>query len=356
MPTPPPLSPSPPPHLLDADGTPLLGAWRYPLADVDLEDASVPTGRLGKLRLPPTLGRLRLKQWQHFALVNPRLVLTFAVVDVGYLRTSWCQVFDRVRGTRVEHERRLLRGDVRVARSLWDDETHFRAPGYRVEIRNQLQAKRHVATLEADAHSGQPALRAHIHMSHDPRRDEPLVVSLPVGRGRVMYSHKAVIPAEGTVRVGPETYALSAADTHAIVDVHKAHYPHHTWWRWATFATRLPDGRSLGLNLTHNLVEDADIYNENVVWLDGRAHRLPGALFEFDPSAAEEPWHVGTRDSAVVLTFRPRGRRSEDLTAGPIRSRFKQLYGVFDGTIQLPHERLDVRGAAGLAEDHDSLW
>ncbi len=323
---------------------------------MDLEDAAVPVGRRGRLRLPPAVGRLRLKQWQHFAIIHPRVVLTFAVVDVGFLRTSWCQVFDRVRGTRVEHERRLLRGDVRIARSLWDDETHFRDAGYRVEIRNQLQAARHVAALEVDAHQGRPALRAHLHLTHDPRRDEPLVVSMPVAPGRVMYTHKAVIPAEGSLRVGPETYTLSPADTHAIVDVHKAHYPHHTWWRWATFATRTPDGRSLGLNLTDNLVTDPSAHNENVVWLDGRAHRLPGALFEFDPQAPDEPWHVGTRDGSVVLTFRARGSRSEDLSVGPIRSRFKQLYGVFDGTIQLPNERLDVRGACGLAEDHDSLW
>jgi len=203
-----------------------------------------------------------------------------------------------------------------------------------------------------------PPVEASLRCTYGPPNEviQPLVVLLEVGPNRGMYSHKAPLLLEGTVRVGDGRVEARPDACFAVVDVHKAHYPRHTWWRWATFAWRDPTGRSVGLNLTRNVCGEDDELNENGVWLGGRLHHLATADFELDPQQVLQPWRLSTRDGAVDLRFTPLGERSENLRRPLVRSVFHQLHGTFDGRLTVEGETVPVRDAFGLCEDHDSLW
>ena len=175
----------------------------------------------------------------------------------------------------------------------------------------------------------------------------PLSVCLPVGRGRAMYSQKVPLPVEGTLQWGSRRIELAADQTTGIFDIHKAHYPHHTWWRWATLAGRDDRGSLVAINLTHNLVQD-DAFHENALWIDGELSLLPKPAFDL----AGDAWTVEAGDG-TALRFDGDGERREDLDLlGLLRSRFRQRYGRFSGTAA----GRAISGAWGLMEDHDSRW
>lgn len=354
---PPTVSPTPP-QLVSAGGRVAVGVFDRPFRSVNLEQARP---RVAGLPLPRRLARLRLKRWQHFAVVTPRLFLGLAIVDAGFVRTSWCYAVDRGDGRLHEHRRLGPALDLRVARELWRDHCHARARGYFLQVDNRLDEGHHVLRVHIEARRGQPAIHATLRAAHELTRTDPLVVVLPVGDNRGQYTHKAPLPVSGWILVGEQRHEIDAEHSTALIDVHGAHYPHHTWWCWATCAGRDARGRRVALNLTRNVNRQDDTFNENGVWVDGRLHRLGPALFEFDREQILAPWRVRTRAlddavGAVDLMFEPAGERSERVRLGPIRSAFHQPYGVFTGRIRVAGEELDVPGLYGVCEDHDTYW
>jgi len=348
----PPPEPAPE-QLVDKHGGVRFGVYDTPLRRVGLADARWNTE--WGFEAPRLLRNTRLKRWQHFCILHPEALITLAIVDTGYLKTTWVQFIDLRGGLRVEHHHQVPRADVGIADALWDDRTWFRKPGYTIAIRNHLDAGKHTLKLELaeDRRKGLPAIHGELRALHrlGPDGIQPLVVALPLQQERAMYSHKVPLPLEGQLTIGRRCLRFDPATCEAILDVHAAHYPRHTWWRWATFAGRTTKGQRVGLNLTRNIVK-SETLNENALWLDGRFERLDAALFERDG----DRWRVGTRDSRVELTFEPLGSRSEDLNIGIVRSKFKQFYGQYGGRARFGDQDVAIEGLHGLLEDHDTKW
>jgi len=342
-----------PSRMVNEQGQVQFGVFDAPFRELNLEDARV---AWHGVTLPRPVVSFRLKRWQHFGLVLPEVFVGVAAVDVGLLRTSWCHVVDRVAHTQFEHTRMGPLMDVRIAEALWDDRSHVHARGYRLDVHNHLSAGEHRMSLEVDPAKGKPAIQASLRCVHDLERIRPLVVVLPVGPNRGMYSHKVALPLSGTVRVGDRVHRAELDTSFAILDIHKAHYPRHTWWRWATFAGPDDGGRAVALNLTQNVNLDDTRLNENGLWVDGRLEHLGPARFEFDRRDVLARWHLSTADGAVDVTFHPEGERSENLRAGIIRSVFHQPYGTFTGVVRHGGRELRVEEMFGVCEDHDALW
>ncbi len=340
-----------PVRLVDRTGRVRFGVFDSPFRELNLEDVEL--SRIGVLSR--ALARFRLKQWQHYALITPEVFVGLAVVDVGYLKLSWCSVVDRADNRHFEHHRQVPRADIRLARTLWNDGSHFRLSGYTVEIRNQLDEGRHDLSLHLEAAGDLPAVRGKLRCLHG-ESIQPLVVSLPVGPNRAMYSHKVPLPLEGELRVGERCYVARPQDSIAILDIHKAHYPRHTWWMWATGWGRDAAGRSLAFNLTRNVNRDDSLHNENALWLDGRIQPLGPARFYFDSRDLMRPWHLDSACGALELAFHPQGERQENVRLGLVRSVFHQPWGRFRGLVRFGDEEIEVDEAFGVCEHHDSVW
>lgn len=318
---------SPPPRLVEGGRVVAFGAFAGAVLDPNLSDHR-PWG---------PLSALRLKRWQHLAVVHPEFALTLAVVDVGFLRLGWVQVIDRADGRRFAVEQKAPWLDARVAQHLRDDRSWVRTAALRLELHSHLDADRHLVEVEA----GSLSARLHCHADGA----TPLEVCLPLGRGRAMWSHKVPLPVSGSVAWGDRRWSLDPAHTTGLFDIHQAHYPHHTWWHWGTFAGVDDAGRRIGVNLTRNVVPDP-AFHENALWVDGALSLLEPPTFALDA----EPWRA--RGPEVDLAFTGHGERGEAVNAGLIVSRFRQRYGTWDGRVR-DHV---VRGAWGLAEDHTSAW
>ncbi len=343
-----------PQRILDTDGFARSFVLTRPLQDVDIADARI---RSGPFTLPPALARTRLKEWQHFCFVSDEWIVTLAVVTIQYMKVAWLQTVNIATGERFEHHRQTPVADVRIARSLWDDHTHFRAAGFWIGIHSHLDQRRHVIDVDIDATSDAPAMRGTWTAHHDPAAISPLVVSLPLGRQRALYSHKVPLPVAGALTIGNTSATFDSANAVAILDVHKAHYPRRMFWNWATCAGRDADGKILAFNLTKNVIQDDVSWNENCVWIDGEVHRVGPAVFEFDANKPKQAWHIRSADDAIEVRFTPLGGRSENTSVpGVAKSRFEQLYGRFEGRVLVGGKRHEISGFLGLCEDHESVW
>lgn len=333
---------SPPGTILDNNGAPQFGMYGGAIPDVDLDRARVEG-------FPGPLGRLRLKQWEHWLVVHPEIAVSLAIVDAAITKLVWVQVIDRKTGGRWEHRREGPLMRARTARSLYDEYARGGASGLFVDIHDHLDANEHVLTARGTS-KGLPDVALDLTADCKPGT-QPLAVVLPVGRGRAMYSHKVPLPVRGTIDVGACRYTLNPAECTAVLDVHKAHYPRDTWWNWATAVGFDSRGRRIAFNLTANVVTDSALH-ENVVWIDGHAILVGAPVFEMKGDA----WSVRTADGAVDVVFDAQGERGEELNYVVIQSNFRQRYGTFRGTVRVGGEQITLSDAFGLFEDHRARW
>lgn len=327
-----------------------FGRYGQPFRDLNLLEADCGIPRLLGLR------QLRLKQWVHIAVIHHEWYLSLALVDLGFLGTSWLHLFDRRTGQAFEHSRKLPPGRFRAPENVWDHSGKIEARGYRVSAHNHLDKQVHRFEIDVKAKGPLPAVAGTVVLHEDPARTQPLVVLLPLGQNRPMFSQKSACPVSGALDVAGEKIEF-APDRHVgLLDYHKAYYPRSTFWRWATFATIDANGSLLGVNLTHNVIRDDTRFNENCIWHGNRLSLVGAARFEI-PKDRMQPWTVRTEDGAVDLELVPQGRRRERVNLGLVKSAYDQPYGLYSGTmIDTEGVRHTVDKAFGLAEDHVSIW
>jgi hypothetical protein len=330
-------------------GVARFGRFAAPFRDLNLLDCEGVPG-------PRAFRSFRLKEWEHLAIIHPDLYLSVAVVDAGFLITSWTHVYLRRSGKAFEHIRKLLPGSVRIPGNLWDHGAELKASGYRIRMHNHLSAGRHEVVLEMSGKGGLPSVHAELELAETADRTHGLSVVLPLAPNRPMYTHKSACPLAGTVTVGEERFELSPDRDCALLDFHKAYYPHRTFWNWATFAALRADVGLLGVNLTHNVVADDNVLNENCLWVSNTLQPLSAARFDI-PEDPRQQWRVHTLDGRVELTLKPEGIRSERLQLGLAASSYDQPYGAFSGrVVDSTGKSLPVDGIFGLAERHTVRW
>ena len=193
---------------LVVDGAQRWGKWDAPVR-ANLRDA-----RVGVLR------RWRLKEWQAIQIATPELFANVALFDAKLMQLRQVKIFDRARGEKVVHEKKLRPGAFRLADQL-------------IESRNAH------AGLAFDNRVGDGRIEVAIDVG-DVRgtivvhtaRGASQIVSLPFDDKRGMYSHKGMFPVEGSITVGARRYELR--DALALLDDHKGYYQYVMKWDWVT--------------------------------------------------------------------------------------------------------------------------
>jgi hypothetical protein len=190
-----------------------MGVFRTPFRNMNLLEADTLGGKM--------MRRFRLKEWTHYGIIHPEWYFGMLIMDVKYSAQSFFFAYNRATGKLTEHSCLKLDRNVRVSENQWNDKSWFRHSGYRMDFFNHLEASEHKITVEIATKRGNTGIRAAITLNEDLLRVQPMIVSLPVGPNRCMYSHKAPMTAGGTVHVGSEGVVLDPARDLAIIDEHK---------------------------------------------------------------------------------------------------------------------------------------
>jgi hypothetical protein len=334
----------PPPRQLVEDGRQRLGRFAGPPARANLLDARY-------RGLPRPLRWLRLKEWQAFQIATPRLFVNVALFDAKLMALVQAKVFDRERGAKHLHERKLRPGAFRVADQLLDSETRYRDRRGGLGFRNRLAAGRVEIDIDLPERRGAPRLAGRLIVHTD--RGASQVVSLPFAGDVGMYSHKGMFPVEGELVIGDETHALAPGGALALMDDHKGYYPYVMKWDWVTSATHDARGRALGFNLTRNQCRDPERFNENCAWVDDRIGRLPAVGFAREhPREEGERWRIRDREGRVDVVFEPTVPGDVAINALVVESRYRGPFGRLTGRLEPEGlEPIAVDGWFGMGEE-----
>lgn len=332
-------------HPVVVDGAFQIGRYNQPFPALNLLDASP-----GGVFAAPGLRTLRLKEWQAFQFSNGRIFGVIALFDTKVLGLVQVKVYDAERRHKVLFERKVPSWTLRAPDQVLDSRMAWRSKGSSVRFETCFARDRAAFAFDLPGRGDVPALSGDFELDY--AGVEPVVVCLPFENGRAMYSQKGVAPLTGRLQVGADAHAFAPGSAVGLVDDHRGYYPRVMRWDWVTAGGHTADGTLWGLNLTRNDSIAPDHVNENTLWLDGRAHALPGVTFA--RQGGSEPgavWTVRDDQGRVDVRFDVELDGRVDLNLGLVESRYRGPFGRVSGRVAPEGcAPLELDGALAMGE------
>jgi len=281
-----------------------------------------------------------------FTLAHPDWFCSIIIQDAHYLASSELYAYDRGRRALHQHARTARGGSLELPAKLLDGRCVFRRPGYDLTFDFSREHGQHRLRIDIAATNKAPAIRGELEL--DARRaSPPLSVSsrLP---GGAMYTHKAIFPAGGVLRVGDDEIVFDGSRDLAIIDEHKSFLPYRTMWLWGTFAMVTGDGL-VGANFADRPSVPGE-EEESCLWTPSASEALADICFEPKSSAPLAPWHIYSRDGRLDVSFEPEGRKAVRHQLGIAAIDYFQMFGHYRGTVRGAERTYELEGVQGVCE------
>jgi len=176
-----------------------------------------------------------------------------------------------------------------------------------------------------------PGLRARL----DAERGKPFEVASRHGKSYI-WTRKTPVLVSGLIELHGRPFQI---ECEGLMDESAGYHARHTVWKWSAGVGRSTDGRPLVWNLVTG-VHDAEHASERTVWVDDEPREVAPVAFADDLS------HVGD------LAFSEWSAREDNTNALVVRSRYRQPFGTFQGSI----DGVEVAQGYGVMESHDVWW
>ncbi len=258
-------------------------------------------------RMPARQGSRPLKRWRYVGVYGPEWMLCVGDAHIGPVPQRWWAIATPD-GELIE---RTTLG--RAGLSLAPGRVSLRAPGLELE-------------LELD--EGRPGA---------------VETVSPAAGGYIWTRKHGDVAARGQMDVGGRRIAI---DTLAFIDESAGYHDRHTAWRWSAGVGRARNGDRIAWNLVAG-IHDAEHDSERSLWVNGEPQELPPAEFAGDLSG------ITLAGGEGELRFAPWATREENVNLLLMRSRYRQPFGTFSGSLPGVGELAE---GYGVMEEHDVHW
>ena len=329
-----PLAPDTP---LDESGEPRIGTYRGGCSDTDLSGANRQNDASGGPQF------LREKQWQWFAVANPRIACGGTLLDAGYATTLFLWAFDRTTRRMIDDRTELLPP---FAIDISDNPGDGGGAQLR-GLRRSFDIDRDGGTIRVDADVDEMRFELEI----DATCTEALTAICPVGTGDrqgVNVTQKQnCLPVTGRVSVDGRSFKFGDESV-AMLDYTHGLLSRETRWRWAIAGGFTDEGVPIGFNF----VEGFNGELENAVWMDGDLRTTEPVSIDFDEDRPDEPWNLRSQAGGLDLSMFVEGVRTHETNLRIVSSSYLQPLGRWHGRI-IDREIHDL---FGISERHYAKW
>ncbi|MDP8254883.1 MAG: DUF2804 domain-containing protein [Candidatus Alcyoniella australis] len=335
-------------QLLDKDGRlKQRGYARRPLLHYNPENVRA-------LRLGP-LNRLRLKEWDYYAVTTPQCFFSVTVANIGYIGLVFAYMID-FESLRIDHAQAVtpLGLGCTMPRSSENGDIRFRWPGVSIEMLRKVGRRE----IKVDWRRFKDNKPLHAELSiEQPEQFESIVMVTPIGERRFYYNQKInCMPTSGELTLGRERIEFQPDQALATLDWGRGVWEYSTFWNWASASGFLSKNTTIGLNLGSGF-GDLSAATENCFFINGTMHKLGWVDIEYDNSNYMLPWRFTEADGRLDLTLKPFVDRGENLNLGLLATRTHQMFGRYEGfVIDEAGKKIKVKDLIGWAEEHKARW
>ncbi len=191
-------------------------------------------------------------------------------------------------------------------------------------------------------------------INFDETKIQPLRICTKAGVNGWVYARKtAGAKVSGNIKSKLGDFNLDELNLLGHNDFSMGFMRPETFWNWSLLMGEV-DKNIFSVNLSAGVNETE--FSENCCWMNGELFTLPQVSFYYDKKNLMKPWNVKSNNEDVILEFIPEGLYQEKINAYILASNFYQVYGKYNGQIQLNGKTIEVKNFYGYAEDHYAKW
>lgn len=300
---------------------------------------------------------VRIKEWDYYCIVDADVALALTVADNGYagfLGLSW---MDMRAGSFVNHGALIPEpmGMMALPASADSGDIVQARDGIELAFRHEVGGRRLV--VRAPGFDDGRGLSAEIRLDQPPM--DRMVIATPFADDpHAFYYNQKIngMPASGHVKIGIQGYDFKPEHAFAVLDWGRGVWTYDNVWYWGS-ASGMAAGRPFGFNIGYGF-GDTSAASENMLFVDGRAHKLDEVVFHMPEGAPDSaPWHFTSNDGRFEMDFVPGVNRWAKVDAGLVKTEQDQVFGWFSGRVILDDGTiLAIRDLPGFAEKVWNRW
>lgn len=303
-------------------------------------------------------GPLKIKEWDYYAILNPKFGITFTVAELGFGGLIACVWLDFEKGIFISDDVMPLftKGRFNMPRSSEEGNITLAEKGISIFFEKKPDTR--VLKFDFPGFNKGQGIKADLTLSQDPKMDT-MVIATPWKEDptRFYYNQKVnCMPAKGTVKLGGKQYAFNESDSMAVLDWGRGVWTRKNRWYWGSLSGRLPDGTPIGWNIGHGF-SDRSYASENLLFYNGKGHKLDEIEWRLDPNNYMKPWKFSGKDGRFEMTMDPIVDRNSKVNLLLIKSIQHQVFGLFSGYFVLDDgTKIEIEKMLGFAEDVYNKW
>ena len=282
--------------------------------------------RRGMIKAP----KFRIKEWDYYLVAGDGFAAAFTVSDDGYVGLQSVSLL--VFGDKPwEHTETVLNafpmGKLRLPETSSSGVTEFK--NKRLQMRFEPKDGKRYIKCHFENFADQKPLDAEIVLDQPPM--DTMVIATPWPKKHAFYYNQKIncMRAEGEVRFDGKTYRFDPATDFGTLDWGRGVWTYDNTWYWGSGNADM-DGHAFGWNIGYGF-GDTSAASENILFYDGKAHKLDDVVFHIPESGYTDVWRFSSSDGRFETTFEPILDRAARMNFGIILSDQHQVFGRMTG-------------------------
>ena len=274
--------------------------------------------------------KFRIKEWDYYLVVNDGFAAAFTISDDGYIGLQSVSLL--VFGEKPwEHTETVLNpfpmGKLHLPEDSSAGVTEFR--NKRLQMRFQPKDRQRRITCHFENFMDGKALDADL-VLEQPQMDT-MVIATPWPKKHAFYYNQKIncMRAAGEIRFDGKTYRFDPSSDFGTLDWGRGVWTYDNTWFWGSGNADV-DGHAFGWNIGYGF-GDTKAASENVLFWDGKAHKLDDVVFHIPERTYMDPWTFSSSDGRFEMTFQPVLDRAACLDFKVIVSDQHQVFGRMSG-------------------------
>jgi hypothetical protein len=299
----------------------------------------------------------RVKEWDYYCVLTEEFGIALTIADnsyMGLLSASWLDFRNRRQITQGPMLA-FPRGRMGLPESADTGDIVVEHGGAALAFHHVRGGR--VLIVDYPAFGGGKGLKGEIFLSQ-PEMDRMVIATPFPDAPRAFYYNQKIncMATTGRVTFDGKAYEFTPDRAFGLLDWGRGVWTYDNTWYWGS-ASGLVDGVSFGFNIGYGF-GDTSAASENMIFYDGRAHKLDRIDWHIPPAGFDKgPWRFTSNDGRFEMTFTPLIDRAATFDIKLLRSIQHQVFGHFTGFVVLDDGRkLDVQHFLGFAEEVQNRW
>jgi hypothetical protein len=281
-------------------------------------------------------GKLRIKEWDYYEILNEHYGITLLYHDVGYLGVALVAWTDFDKGTHEEFQSQnwFCRGKMNLPPGDQGDIVYDRDGDHWECLR---RGEDRIFKFNFPKFRNGAGISGEITLTQPAEMDGMVNVIPFPKKTQFVYALKLhnMIP-DGKVKVGEEEYEFTDENgSNGVLDWTRAVFPYHVEWRWSAFNGKV-NGKPFGLLVDYGHINFGIESNKDMVFVNFKGQYLDKIHYTWDKKDPHKDWHFkSVNDDRVNGIMKVKWVHTGGMNFVVLKTQVLKAYGFFIGTVKL---------------------